>query len=349
MSVLFNILSNKTDELSLLHKYICENVSFHKDEIEQNKQLKELCDLYENINNSYVDLLMLEYSNDDMNSCINSSSITNHIGEYIDIVKNNIINNNYNIENYRGSEKKVQTSVNNLGIEVINHIKAYIRKIDNIKIKLNSVNNANICENCNKNMSFDVSKNTYFCEECNILINNQELAVYTKNTTPYHHSNENIIANVKKELNKILGRTTVDVENNVINKFNTFRKKHYYNKPELTYKDYRDILKSIKEPKLYNMIPTLMAKIDNIILPNPSYDDFLMIIEKAKNIIVAFNVSHLNHGKKNLNVHYAIRKAISLLYTSDNPNHDIINYIHKHSGKTYHEKEYNFNKIALNV
>ena len=275
-----------------------------------------------------------------MNEYINNSSITNYINEYMFIIKECIYMSSIRIE---GNVTTKRTNVE-FDKEAMAQIKMHLSKLDSTKIKLVNMNNESTCENCNGVMIFDANKNQFACGTCNNVSHTYEVEP-VRNVTPYHYAGENISKSITKELNRILGRAFIDVSQSFIDKFRAYRQRHY-NKKEFTYDDYRTILKALKEPKYYAYIPYLMSKIDNVILPNPTYEEFLTIIEKTKNIIIIFNENKCNKGRNNLNRHYAIRKSIVLLYRPGEPNYNILRYINKQNVKTAQEKEANYRKVA---
>jgi hypothetical protein len=322
-------LISKINELFELHsivRHVVDDITYI-----------ELCGIKNEISSIYHRLV----ANIDVDdSFINNSSVTIMISRYIHIVKEATTTSNYVLQDKKGYNIVAvnPASANEQASQYHQHkVREMVGRIESIKVRLNNANDDSKCETCNVTMTLDSVKNIYICQQCS----NIKASVETVNTvkvTPSYTGEDNINRSLTKELNRILGKVDVTFTDKFKNKVIEFKKKHY-NKNDFTYKDYRRILKELKESRNYKNITKLMIELDGIQVPNPSREDFMKIIDKAKKIVIAFNNANDGKNKNNLNTHYAIRRAIMDTYKPSDANYRILDFTNEQTVKTCQEKD----------
>ena len=166
----------------------------------------------------------------------------------------NIENNDViiNKDKEKEKEKKTKYAINNLYNNVLG------------KEELITYNKFCFCENCNCELNINPDTGEAICEKCGLVqyrVINSKLPTYKnnnieKNNYPYKKFNHFVDC-----LNKIQGKETIHITDDILNQIAINIKKHNLNYDEIHVKDMREILKEMKLSKYYNHIAFILSKI----------------------------------------------------------------------------------------
>ena len=154
--------------------------------------------------------------------------------------------------NNKEKEKKTKYTINNLYNNVLN------------KEELITYDKFCLCENCNCELNINPDTGEAICEKCGLVqyrVVNSKLPTYKnnnieKNNYPYKKFNHFVDC-----LNKIQGKETIFITDDIINEIAINIKKHNLEYDEIKVKDMREILKEMKLSKYYNHIAYILSKI----------------------------------------------------------------------------------------
>lgn len=154
--------------------------------------------------------------------------------------------------NNKEKEKKTKYTINNLYNNVLN------------KEELITYDKFCLCENCNCELNINPDTGEAICEKCGLVqyrVVNSKLPTYKnnnieKNNYPYKKFNHFVDC-----LNKIQGKETIFITDDIINEIAINIRKHNLEYDEIKVKDMREILKEMKLSKYYNHIAYILSKI----------------------------------------------------------------------------------------
>ena len=149
-------------------------------------------------------------------------------------------------------EKKSKYTINNLYNNVLN------------KEELITYDKFCLCDNCNCELNINPDTGEAICEKCGMVqyrVINSKLPTYKnnnieKNNYPYKKFNHFVDC-----LNKIQGKETIHITDDIINNIAINIRKHNLNYDEVKVKDMREILREMKLSKYYNHIAYILSKI----------------------------------------------------------------------------------------
>ena len=154
--------------------------------------------------------------------------------------------------NNKEKEKKTKYTINNLYNNVLN------------KEELITYDKFCLCEKCNCELNINPDTGEAICEKCGLVqyrVVNSKLPTYKnnnieKNNYPYKKFNHFVDC-----LNKIQGKETIFITDDIINEIAVNIRKHNLEYDEIKVKDMREILKEMKLSKYYNHIAYILSKI----------------------------------------------------------------------------------------
>lgn len=149
-------------------------------------------------------------------------------------------------------EKKTKYAINNLYNNVLG------------KEELLTYNKFCLCDKCNCELNINQDTGEAICEKCGMVqyrVVNSKLPTYKnnnieKNNYPYKKFNHFVDC-----LNKIQGKETIHITDDILNDIAINIKKHNLEYNEIRVKDMREILKEMKLSKYYNHIAFILSKI----------------------------------------------------------------------------------------
>ena len=223
--------------------------------------------------------------------------------------KNNKSNKNNNEEDNiinedKEKEKQTKYMINNLYYNVMD------------KEELITNDKFCLCDKCNCELNINPDTGEAICENCGLVqyrIVNSKLPTYKnnnieKNNYPYKKFNHFVDC-----LNKIQGKETITIDDNILNDITINIKKHNIDLNDIRVKDMREILKEMKLARYYNDIAFIISKITGKQPPTLKKETEEYLKNLFKDIEISFE-KNKNPNRTNFpSYHYILHKMFEYL------------------------------------
>lgn len=204
-------------------------------------------------------------------------------------------------------EKKSKYTINNLYNNVLN------------KEELITYDKFCLCDNCNCELNINPDTGEAICEKCGMVqyrVINSKLPIYKnnnieKNNYPYKKFNHFVDC-----LNKIQGKETIHITDDIINNIAINIRKHNLNYDEVKVKDMREILKEMRLAKYYNHIAYILSKITGKQPPTLKKETEEYLKSLFKDIEKSFEKNKQPNRTNFPSYHYILHKMFEYLNLS---------------------------------